>query len=81
MEQPPQQSVEQFRSAARIYQVVSEFVAPMVIGLLIDWGFQTAPWGTVVGVFLGLTFGGLRVAQMVRQLARSDRKPGGNRPP
>ena len=81
MEQPPRPPVEQFRSAARIYQVVSEFVAPIVLGLLVDWGFGTKPWGTAVGVLLGLGVGGLRVAQMARQLAASDRKPGGTSPP
>jgi F0F1-type ATP synthase assembly protein I len=80
VEERPQQPDQQFRSAARIYQLVSEFVAPIGFGLLIDWGFGTRPWGTLVGVVVGLLVGGLRVAQMARRLAESDR-PGGPNPP
>ena len=48
--------------------MVSEFVAPIVVGLLVDWQFHTKPWGTFVGVLVGLLFGGVRVRQIVRKM-------------
>ena len=71
----PTPPADEFRNAARIYQVVSEFVAPMLVGLLIDWWFQTMPWATLVGVVAGLAVGGMRVAQIVRKLGEMDQKP------
>jgi F0F1-type ATP synthase assembly protein I len=71
----PNRPADAFRNTARIYQVVSEFVAPIVVGLLVDWQFATTPWGTLVGTAVGLLVGGMRVAQMVRRLGDLDRKP------
>lgn len=70
---------EQFKSLGRIYQLVSEFVAPIVLGLLFDWQLKTAPWGTIVGVLLGMAVGGFGVARLVRQMATpaADRAAGG----
>jgi F0F1-type ATP synthase assembly protein I len=81
MDHPPRHPADAFRSAARIYVLVSEFVAPILLGLLMDWGFGTAPWATVIGVLLGLTVGGFRVVQLARKLAESDHKPRGANPP
>jgi F0F1-type ATP synthase assembly protein I len=63
---------DQFRSVARIYQLVSEFVAPIVIGLLVDWQFGTKPWATLVGTIAGLAIGVIRVAQLVRRMSSTD---------
>jgi F0F1-type ATP synthase assembly protein I len=38
-------------------QVGSEMVAPIVIGLLVDYRLGSGPWLTVVGAFLGFAFG------------------------
>jgi F0F1-type ATP synthase assembly protein I len=81
MDKPPRHPTEQFRSIAFVYVLVSEFVAPVVLGLLVDWGFGTSPWGTAVGVLLGAGLGGMRVVQYSRKLAESDRRPGGGQPP
>jgi F0F1-type ATP synthase assembly protein I len=77
MTQPPPRPAEQFRSFAYVYVMVSEFVVPIVLGLLVDWGFSTGPWGAVVGVLLGMTLGTMRVLQYSRKLAESDRRPKG----
>jgi len=71
----PRESAEQFRSAARIYQLVSEFVAPIVVGLLVDWGFGTKPWATLVGTLAGIALGGFQVSRIVRKMSESDRGP------
>jgi F0F1-type ATP synthase assembly protein I len=71
----PREKADQFRSAARIYQLVSEFVAPIVFGLLVDWGFGTKPWATLAGTLAGLLIGGIRVAQLVRRMSESDLGP------
>jgi F0F1-type ATP synthase assembly protein I len=67
---------EQFRSLGRIYQLVSEFVAPIGLGLVVDWQFGTRPWGTLVGTLVGLLLGGFGVARIIRQMDAADRKPG-----
>lgn len=79
MSEPPHPA-EQFKSLGRIYQLVSEFVAPIVLGLLFDWQVRTAPWGTIVGVLVGVLIGGLRVAQLARQLGGPGGGQGAGRP-
>jgi F0F1-type ATP synthase assembly protein I len=38
-------------------QVGFEMVAPIVLGLIVDKNFDTAPWGVVCGTVLGLVGG------------------------
>ena len=52
-----------------------EHVAPIVVGLLIDWWLRSAPWATLVGVAVGFVVGGVRVRQIVRRLSEMDQKP------
>ena len=66
---------EQFRSLGRIYQLVGEFVAPIVVGLVVDWLAKTAPWGTAIGVLIGLVIGGMRVAQLAAQIGAPPKNP------
>lgn len=66
---PPQpHPSEQFRALGRIYQLVGEFVAPIVAGLLVDLFANTGPWGTLVGAVVGLAVGGFRVAQLAARI-------------
>lgn len=74
MEQPPHPS-EQFRALGRIYQLVGEFVTPIVIGLLVDWLAKTAPWGIIVGVLVGMGVGGMRLYQMASRIGNPGDKP------
>lgn len=77
----PSDTVEHVRSAGKIYQLVSEFTAPVVVGLLVDWQFGTVPWGLAIGTLFGFLLGGYRVKAILKQLERDDaervRKGGG----
>lgn len=65
---PGPNPAEHVRSVGLVYQLVSEFVTPIVLGLLVDWQFGTKPWGTLVGTSLGLLLGLFRVRQILRQM-------------
>lgn len=56
---------------------MSEFVAPIVLGLVVDWQAGTSPWGLLVGVLFGLIVGGLGVARMVRLMDAADKRKKG----
>ena len=56
---------------------MSEFVAPIVLGLVVDWQAGTSPWGLLVGVLFGLLVGGLGVARMVRLMDAADKRKKG----
>jgi F0F1-type ATP synthase assembly protein I len=38
-------------------QVGLEMAAPVVVGVLVDYNLDSAPWGTIVGAVLGLVGG------------------------
>ena len=52
----------------RIYQLVGEFVTPIVVGLVVDLLAKTGPWGILAGVLLGMTIGGIRLFRMASQI-------------
>jgi F0F1-type ATP synthase assembly protein I len=64
---------EQFRSLGLIYQLVGEFVAPIVVGLVVDWLAGTGPFGTVIGVLVGGAVAGWHVLRVSAKI--------GNPPP
>lgn len=68
---------EQFRALGRIYQMVGEFVAPIVGGLVVDLLAKTAPWGIIIGVLVGMTIGGFRLARLASQTGIPPAKPDG----
>jgi len=79
---PQSNQTEQFRAAARIYQLTGEFVAPIVLGLIVDLLAKTMPWGTAIGVVLALLIGGLRVAQLAAKIGPPPKAPPDpNKPP
>ena len=51
--------------------MVSEFVAPILLGLLVDWLADSAPWGTVVGVLVGVLIGGWRVGRLASKIGNA----------
>ena len=66
------QSPDEIRSVGMVYVLVSEFVSPIVLGLIVDWQAGTSPWGLLVGVLFGLLVGGFGVARMIRQMEAAD---------
>lgn len=71
------QSGDEIRSVGMIYVLVSEFVAPIVLGLIVDWQAGTRPWGLVVGVAVGLLFGAFGVKRLIRQLDAAEKRKKG----
>jgi F0F1-type ATP synthase assembly protein I len=68
------QSPEEIRSVGMIYVLVSEFVSPIVLGLLADYALGTSPWGLLIGVIFGLIVGGFGVSRLIRQLDAADKR-------
>lgn len=68
---------EEYRSIARVYQLISEFVAPIVLGLVVDWQFGAQPWGLLVGTLCGLAMGGWGVMRLIRQMDAADARKKG----
>jgi hypothetical protein len=62
-------------------QVGVEMVAPMLLGLLLDWWLGWMPWATVIGLGLGSVGGMVHLVLMVRQHdAEKRRRPPGGAP-
>jgi hypothetical protein len=62
-------------------QVGLEMVAPMLVGLGIDYFLGSMPWATVIGFGLGTVGGMLHLILMVRQHeAEKRRRPPGGAP-
>jgi F0F1-type ATP synthase assembly protein I len=73
--EPSPHPAEQFRSLGRIYQLVGEFVTPIVVGLGVDLFAGTAPWGILVGVLFGMTIGGIRVYRLASKIGNPPPNP------
>ena len=67
-------SPDEIRSVGMIYVLVSEFVSPIVLGLLADYALGTSPWGLLLGVVFGLVVGGFGVMRLIRQLDAADKR-------
>ncbi len=62
-------------------QVGLEMVAPMLLGLGLDYAFGWMPWATVIGLGVGAVGGMLHLILMVRQHdAEKRRRPPGGAP-
>lgn len=73
---------EQFRSIGVIYQLVGEFVTPVLVGLAIDWLAKTGPFGTIGGVLLGAAVAGWHVVRLSQRIGtRPDAPRAGDTPP
>ena len=51
---------------ARYSQLGFEMVAPILLGLGVDYLFSTAPWGVVVGAVLSLVYMFLRLRRLMQ---------------
>ena len=61
-------------------QVGLEMVAPMGVGILLDYEFAWSPWGTVVGFVFGFVGGFLHLLVLLKQHNNQNRQPpGGSR--
>ena len=69
----PSDVAEAARSYSQIYQLVSEFVIPIGLGIAVDWQFGTKPWGTIVGTVCGVLLGSLRIRLILKKLEQQDR--------
>lgn len=56
--------------------VSSSLMGPVILGLLLDWQLGWAPWGTVIGVLLGLL--GCLTVLFRMQNRNLDERPGGS---
>jgi F0F1-type ATP synthase assembly protein I len=78
--QPPPDSKETGYYFA-LAQIGLEMVAPMLVGLLIDYYFSTMPWATVILLIVGFVGGMLHLVLMVKQHdAEKRRQPPGGAP-
>jgi F0F1-type ATP synthase assembly protein I len=68
---------KEFRRYVTMAQVGMEMVAPIAVGLALDYFFNCSPWGVVGGAVVGLV-GGL--AHLVRLANRPDESHTGKPP-
>lgn len=73
---PPNPS--EFGTYVELAQVGMEMVAPLGVGLALDFYFHWSPWGTVTGAVLGLVAG---IGHLVSILNRQDQSRQSSRRP
>ncbi len=61
---------KELRFYLALAQVGTEMVAPLLLGLLLDWLFGWLPWATVIGAVLGFVGG---MMHMISMLSKHDR--------
>ena len=69
------QNLRNPRDVGRLYalgQVGLEMIAPIAVGLFLDFQFGWMPWATVAGAVLGLVGGVAHLIQMQRRLQGRD---------
>lgn len=52
---------------AALSQVGVEMVAPILVGVFLDFKFEWAPWGSICGTILGLLFGIVRLVTLQQE--------------
>jgi F0F1-type ATP synthase assembly protein I len=58
-------------------QVGLEMALPAGIGYWVDYGFQTQPWGVIIGAVLGLAVGMLHLVALLNQQNKNRDTPSG----
>ena len=58
---------EDLNRLLRFSQVGLEMVAPIGIGLALDFWLRWLPWATLIGAVLGLTFGLYHMVRLMNQ--------------
>jgi F0F1-type ATP synthase assembly protein I len=54
----------------RITAIGLEFALPALVGFGLDWWWNTTPWLTLLGSFLGLAIGMYHVFRLASELSR-----------
>ena len=57
-------------------QVGFEMVAPMGLGIALDWYFGWSPWALVIGFVLGFVGGFIHLLTMLKQHEDDEKKQG-----
>jgi hypothetical protein len=61
-------------------QVGFEMIAPMLVGIGLDYAFGWTPWATVIGLILGFVGGLVHLVHMVNKHDAQERRPPGRAP-
>lgn len=70
-----------FRRAVVMTQVGMDLLAPTIVGLVVDWQSGTAPWGTIIGLLVGLALCLYHLAWIAKRLKNPDQNgPGQGEP-
>ena len=78
MTQPPDSREMSYYFA--LSQIGLEMVAPMGIGLLLDYWLGWMPWATIIGLVLGFVGGMIHLVTMIQQHDAQKRQPPGDAP-
>jgi F0F1-type ATP synthase assembly protein I len=71
--QPPPNSREMGYYVA-LGQIGLEMIAPMGLGLLLDYWLDTMPWATIIGLILGFVGGLVHLVLMVNRHDAEERQ-------
>jgi F0F1-type ATP synthase assembly protein I len=63
---------KEMRFYLALAQVGTEMVAPLLVGLLLDWLFGWLPWATVVGAVLGFVGGMMHMISLLSAHQREE---------
>jgi len=77
--QPPPDSREMGYYFA-LAQIGLEMVAPMGLGIGLDYWFGWTPWATVIGLVLGFVGGLVHLVLLVQRHDAEERRPPGGAP-
>ena len=58
-------------------QVGLEMVAPLCLGLWLDYQFDWSPWATIIGAVLGFVGGPIHLIVMAQRIEREQSKKNG----
>ncbi len=65
---------DDYRVYARYSQLGLELVAPILLGLGVDYWLGTSPWGVVIGAVLSLVYMIFRLQRLNQELDASPRE-------
>jgi F0F1-type ATP synthase assembly protein I len=63
------------RNWAVMAQAGTALTGPTLLGVFVDWYWKTSPWGTVIGIGLGLVSCIYQLVQIVNRLNKTENRP------